>query len=186
MHPSIYCNERKPSICTPHDSAFALHRSYVFTGWLCVLKADVVVEVLCGWAVRSSSLVLVASLKEGEIGGRGLLVVAVSTDRRDLRSLFSFLASVRRFSRLSMWSLCSRFMEVSLVIFCRRSWFSDINPLVLSSRSLIYSFLRCLERAADCLFFNNLSCLFLVLSSSDLNSTLNLEESLLRSLAACI
>lgn len=98
-------------------------------------------------------------------------------ERRVLRSLFSLFASPRRFSRASMCILYSRFMDVSLVIFCSRSWFSVINPLVLSSRSLMYSFLRWRERAADCLFFNNLSCLFRVLSSSDLNSTLNLPRS---------
>lgn len=105
-------------------------------------------------------------------------------ERRVLSSLFSLFASPRRFSRASMCILYSRFMDVSLVIFCSRSWFSVINPLVLSSRSLMYSFLRWRERAADCLFFNNLSCLFRVLSSSDLNSTLNLEDSLPRSEAA--
>lgn len=97
--------------------------------------------------------------------------------RRVRSSLFSLFASPRRFSRASMCILYSRFMDVSLVIFCSRSWFSVINPLVLSSRSLMYSFLRWRERAADCLFFNNLSCLFRVLSSSDLNSTLNLPRS---------
>lgn len=105
-------------------------------------------------------------------------------ERRVLSSVFSLFASPRRFSRASMCILYSRFMDVSLVIFCSRSWFSVINPLVLSSRSLMYSFLRWRERAADCLFFNNLSCLFRVLSSSDLNSTLNLEDSLPRSEAA--
>jgi len=107
-------------------------------------------------------------------------------DRRVFRSLFSFLASFRRFSKESMCILYSRFMVVSLVIFCKRSWFSVIKPLVRSSRSLMYSFLRWRDRAADCLFFNNLSCLFRVLSSSDLNSTLNLEDSLPRSEAAWI
>lgn len=97
--------------------------------------------------------------------------------RRVLSSVFSLFASPRRFSSASMCILYSRFMDVSLVIFCSRSWFSVISPLVLSSKSLMYSFLRWRERAADCLFFNNLSCLFLVLSSSDLNSTLNLPRS---------
>jgi len=109
-----------------------------------------------------------------------------SEERRDRNSLFSFLASLSRFSRESMCILYSRFTDVSFVIFCSRSWLSDINPFVLSSRSLMYSFLRCRESAADCLFFNNLSCLFRVLSSSDLNSTLNFGDSLLRSLAAWI
>jgi hypothetical protein len=104
--------------------------------------------------------------------------VEASEERRDRNSLLSFLASLSRFSRESMCILYSRFTDVSFVIFCSRSWFSDINPFVLSSRSLMYSFLRCRERAADCLFFNNLSCLFRVLSSSDLNSTLNLLHSL--------
>lgn len=103
--------------------------------------------------------------------------VAGGTVSRALRSVFSVFASPRRFSRASMCILYSRFMDVSLVIFCSMSWFSVINPLVLSSRSLMYSFLRWRDRAADCLFFSNLSCLFRVLSSSDLNSTLNLPRS---------
>jgi len=112
-----------------------------------------------------------------------VLVVPATEARRDFNSLFSFLVSVRFFSRVSMCTLNSACKEDSLAIFCANSWFSVINPFVLSSRSLIYSFLRCLDSAADCLFFNNLSCLFLVLSSSDLNSTLSFPP---RSLAEWI
>jgi len=122
----------------------------------------------------------------GESEEREGLWLVSDEERRDRKSVFSVLASLSRFSRESMCILYSRFIDVSLVIFCSSSWFSDISPFVLSSKSLMYSFLRCLESAADCLFFNNLSCLFRVLSSSDLNSTLILGESLLRSLAAWI
>lgn len=85
-----------------------------------------------------------------------LAVTALIEARRDFNSLFSFLVSVRHFSSESMCILNSTFIEDSLAIFCTKSWFSVINPFVLSSRSVMYSFLRCLERAADCLFFNNL------------------------------
>ena len=89
---------------------------------------------------------------DGSEEGGGVLVAA----RRDFSSLFSFLVSVRVFSIESMCILNSTFSEDSLAIFCIRSWFSVINPFVLSSKSVMYSFLRCLERAADCLFFNSL------------------------------
>jgi len=117
------------------------------------------------------------------VGGEEEVVLLVIIEaRRDLSSVFSFLVSLRHFSSDSMCILNSTFNEDNLAIFCNNSWFSVIIPFVLSSRSVMYSFLRCLESAADCLFFNNLSCLFRVLSSSDLNSTL----SLLRSPAAWI
>lgn len=99
---------------------------------------------------------------EEEAGGRGLEEEgreASTEDKRERKSLFSFLASESRFSRESMCILYSRLTEVSLVIFCSSSWFSDMSPFVLSSRSLMYSFLRCRERAADCLFFNNLQAM---------------------------
>jgi len=126
-------------------------------------------EGACG-TVRCIS----SSSEMGEPEGGGGRRVLLSSLIRS--SLFSFLASPSRFSNVSMCILYSKFILVSFVIFCRRSWFSVINPFVLSSRSLMYSFLRWRERAADCLFFNNLSCRFRVLSSSDLNSTLNLKE----------
>jgi len=101
----------------------------------------------------------VEEVEVDEVGEDVLVLVPVVEARRDFNSVFSFLVSVRLFSRESMCILNSTFMEESFAIFCTKSWFSVINPFVLSSRSVIYSFLRCLERAADCLFFNSLSCL---------------------------
>jgi len=103
--------------------------------------------------------VLVADVEEVEEVEVDEVGVGVVEERRDFNSVFSFLVSERLFSRESMCILNSTFMEESFAIFCTKSWFSVINPFVLSSRSVIYSFLRCLERAADCLFFNSLSCL---------------------------
>jgi len=93
-----------------------------------VVIVDVVLVVVGVEVVVGSLLLSLEDFKSGE--------------RRALRSLFSFLASFNLFSKDSMCTLCSKFTDVSLVIFCKRSWFSVINPFVLISRSLMYSFLR--------------------------------------------
>jgi hypothetical protein len=130
----------------------------LLAGWVCTIAG----EEVGGEAMWVSSSdvagvgavvdVVVVDVVEEEV----LVCWVVIEARRDLNSTFSFLVSERHFSSESMCILNSTFNEDSFAIFCTRSWFSVINPFVLSSRSVMYSFLRCLERAADCLFFNSL------------------------------
>jgi len=96
---------------------------------------------------------------------------SVNNNNLAFNSQFSWVTSFNCFSSLSSCNLYSKVMVVRVVTLYSRVDLSDPRDPALTSRSVIYSFFLCRERAADCLFFNNRSCLFRALSSSDFIST---------------